>query len=407
MHFMAIAHVGLGSPNDSTRIPRESVEILAETGHYDLADAYAATSLLRVDLLANLHRPEQVDALIRRGEDLDLLCNVRLERETESKSLEYAYGRFLRGEWDYLRNQLPDPDSLRHQQLPQIMKDIAHNIASELAVAEGRLDQAEHYLAYIAPSPHTGLGDHSYQQWLVAVDRTIALSIDAGKLDAADVWIRSVQAALMERQHVPGSLMLELAQAKLLVKTGNNVSALRLAGDAVERGQTTSNVIVVINGLRVMSDALMRSGDVSAAVRAASDAHAEATRCRLPYESALALLVRAEIGIASPATASQAMTDLEHVREIVERLGARAALARCDELAASARRFKSARPANVTGRELEVLRLLGTELSGPEVANELMVSLSTMRTHTRNIYNKLGVDNRRAAVRRAEELHLL
>ena len=58
-------------------------------------------------------------------------------------------------------------------------------------------------------------------------------------------------------------------------------------------------------------------------------------------------------------------------------------------------------------RELEVLRLLRTELNGPEVASELMVSLSTMRTHTRNIYNKLGVDNRRAAVRRAEELHLL
>ncbi len=57
-------------------------------------------------------------------------------------------------------------------------------------------------------------------------------------------------------------------------------------------------------------------------------------------------------------------------------------------------------------RELDVLRLLRTEMSGPEVAGELMVSLSTMRTHTRNIYNKLGVDNRRAAVRRAEELHL-
>jgi LuxR family transcriptional regulator, maltose regulon positive regulatory protein len=35
------------------------------------------------------------------------------------------------------------------------------------------------------------------------------------------------------------------------------------------------------------------------------------------------------------------------------------------------------------------------------------VSLSTMRTHTRNIYNKLGVDNRRAAVCRAEDLGLL
>jgi LuxR family maltose regulon positive regulatory protein len=58
-------------------------------------------------------------------------------------------------------------------------------------------------------------------------------------------------------------------------------------------------------------------------------------------------------------------------------------------------------------RELEVLRLLGTELNGPEVSSELMVSLNTMRTHTKNIYNKLGVNNRRAAVRRAEELHLL
>jgi LuxR family maltose regulon positive regulatory protein len=58
-------------------------------------------------------------------------------------------------------------------------------------------------------------------------------------------------------------------------------------------------------------------------------------------------------------------------------------------------------------RELEVLRLLRTELTGPEIAGELMVSLHTMRTHTNNIYNKLGVNNRRAAVRRAEDLGLL
>ena len=57
-------------------------------------------------------------------------------------------------------------------------------------------------------------------------------------------------------------------------------------------------------------------------------------------------------------------------------------------------------------RELEVLRLLKTDLKGPEIAHELMVSLSTVRTHTQNIYAKLGVNNRRAAVRRAEELNL-
>ena len=58
-------------------------------------------------------------------------------------------------------------------------------------------------------------------------------------------------------------------------------------------------------------------------------------------------------------------------------------------------------------RELEVLRLLGTDLDGPDIARELVVSLSTVRTHTKNIYAKLGVNNRRAAVRKAEELDLL
>ncbi|MEO9230697.1 MAG: LuxR C-terminal-related transcriptional regulator [Devosia sp.] len=58
-------------------------------------------------------------------------------------------------------------------------------------------------------------------------------------------------------------------------------------------------------------------------------------------------------------------------------------------------------------RELDVLRLLRSDLGGPEIARELSVSENTMRTHTKNIYEKLGVNNRRSAVRRAEELNLL
>ncbi len=57
-------------------------------------------------------------------------------------------------------------------------------------------------------------------------------------------------------------------------------------------------------------------------------------------------------------------------------------------------------------RELEVLKLLRSELSGPEIASQLIVSLNTLRTHTKNIFKKLGVNNRRAAVHRAEELDL-
>lgn len=58
-------------------------------------------------------------------------------------------------------------------------------------------------------------------------------------------------------------------------------------------------------------------------------------------------------------------------------------------------------------RELDVLRLFKTELSGPEIAHELMIALSTVRTHTKSIFSKLDVTNRRAAVKRATELGLI
>jgi LuxR family maltose regulon positive regulatory protein len=58
-------------------------------------------------------------------------------------------------------------------------------------------------------------------------------------------------------------------------------------------------------------------------------------------------------------------------------------------------------------RELDVLRLLATDLTGPEIARQLVVSLSTVRSHTKAIYAKLGVNGRRSAVSRADELHIL
>jgi LuxR family maltose regulon positive regulatory protein len=58
-------------------------------------------------------------------------------------------------------------------------------------------------------------------------------------------------------------------------------------------------------------------------------------------------------------------------------------------------------------RELEVLRLLPSQLSQREIAAQLYVSFNTVRTHTRVIFRKLGVNSRAEAVTRARELGLI
>jgi LuxR family maltose regulon positive regulatory protein len=58
-------------------------------------------------------------------------------------------------------------------------------------------------------------------------------------------------------------------------------------------------------------------------------------------------------------------------------------------------------------REIEVLRLLTTSLSSTEIAEELVISVNTVRSHIKSIYGKLDVHSRYKALARAKELNLL
>ena len=61
----------------------------------------------------------------------------------------------------------------------------------------------------------------------------------------------------------------------------------------------------------------------------------------------------------------------------------------------------------LSDRELAVLRFLPTMMSNAEIAAEMFVSVNTVKTHLKHVYRKLDVADRRDAVRRGRELHLL
>ncbi|NOR89758.1 MAG: hypothetical protein GQ524_05845 [Anaerolineales bacterium] len=61
----------------------------------------------------------------------------------------------------------------------------------------------------------------------------------------------------------------------------------------------------------------------------------------------------------------------------------------------------------LTEREMEVLRLLATHLSSTEIAGQLVIATSTVRSHIKNIYSKLRVHSRTEAVEKAREIGLL
>jgi LuxR family maltose regulon positive regulatory protein len=82
-----------------------------------------------------------------------------------------------------------------------------------------------------------------------------------------------------------------------------------------------------------------------------------------------------------------------------------------DVLAGSPVRARSSEPAELpealTDSELRVLRYLPSNLSAPEIAAEIFLSTSTVKTHMRHVYEKLGVHKRTEAVDQARRLGLL
>jgi DNA-binding NarL/FixJ family response regulator len=151
----------------------------------------------------------------------------------------------------------------------------------------------------------------------------------------------------------------------------------------------------------------LAAGDPEAASRRLEDAVELYDSAGAPFDAACARLVLAR----TLATGDRAGAALEHALAavaVLERLGAALAARAAGKLVTElGGRNAAARRAGLTAREVEVLSLVADGLSNREIAERLVLSEHTVHRHVANIYAKLGVSSRAAAVSLATQREVL
>lgn len=419
----AVAHaeraVVLAAPGDDLTISAaRALSGLASWGNADLAGAYAAYA-------------DAVAGLARAGNYSDVLgCSITLA------DIRITQGRLTDAEAVYA-------DALRlaaDHETGAPLRGTADMVIgqSRIAFERGQIERAWALLdeADRLGEQH-GLPQHPYR-WRVARARLLELG---GDLDAAMALLEEA-----ERVYVgdfsPNVRPVPAQRARLLLAQGRLPEALDwarhrnltprddldyvheyehitlarilLQQSATEASNETLEMAYELLGrLRIAAETGGRTGSLIEILALLAVAHHR--RGRSDLAGALALLTAA-LRLAEPedyvlvfVSLGPAMTELLHAltrtapawrypRRLVDGL-------RPEDPRRQRRTHDLVDP--LSPRELDVLGLLATDLAGPAIARELVISLNTVRTHTKSIYAKLGVTSRRAAVTRARDLGLL
>jgi LuxR family transcriptional regulator, maltose regulon positive regulatory protein len=268
-------------------------------------------------------------------------------------------------------------------------------VLARLRQAEGDLGAA---LELLDEADRVYNGDYSPNVQPVPAVRT-RLRVRRHELDSADAWAHQRQLSaedeltyLREYEHVTlARLLLARSAQGARRDLDDAIGLLDRLLRAAEEGRRGGTVIEV---LLLQALAQQACGDASAALSALSRAVTLA-------EPEGYIRLFAEEGPPVAALLRQLAKDDRVPRGYVRRLLA----ATTTGPGSSPSGQPLVEP--LSDRELDVLRLLATELDGPDIARQLTVSVNTLRTHTKHIYAKLGVTSRRAAVLRGQALRLL
>jgi LuxR family maltose regulon positive regulatory protein len=195
----------------------------------------------------------------------------------------------------------------------------------------------------------------------------------------------------------------ELTLARVHLAHGHPRQAQSVLDELLPHAEDAGRQATVIEGLALRAlcqDALGKPGDALAALTRALQLSAPEGTVR-PFVDAgppMAELLGRALRAADPGVPAAFGRRL---------LAASGGPPRTESSPGPARRQASSLIDPLTPREMQVLDLLARGLTNAEIGQQLVISLPTVKSHTRNLYGKLGVHTRREAVARARELNLL
>ena len=184
------------------------------------------------------------------------------------------------------------------------------------------------------------------------------------------------------------------ARAAICLAEGNPAAALAAVRDVLDGIAPAIGYVTVVEANLLAALAHRELGDQRGATASAESALAlaEADRLVLPFAMTGSLELLQAIPRHETAHAALLSDVLEVMRGSSIAPGREPSLEEIEQLSPS---------------ELRVLRYLPTNLSRPEIASELSVSVNTVNTHIRSIYAKLQAQDRSSAVQRARQMRLL
>jgi LuxR family maltose regulon positive regulatory protein len=275
-------------------------------------------------------------------------------------------------------------------------------------IAAPHADPAAAVLLHVATGMlHAGRGQHrsALQEFAAAARVESQLTGVHALAPRITGWLAATQARLGRTEEARASLTgfsaepdrmgaIANARAVICLADGDPATALYVLRDVLDITPAVGPRFTLVEAHLLAGIAHLALGDRSAAAAAAEAALAAAEPDRLIFPFAMTEAAELLDALPHHETAHGAL-----LADIVDLLrGAPAS---------SVDRERLSQPEELSPSELRVLRYLPTNLTRPEIAGELYVSINTVNTHIRNIYSKLGARDRSSAVQHARALRLL